>query len=99
MVYYTYSEEKPHNQNKTLQEAGREKNMEMRNNLQKYVSNLGIGISVEQLVKNIYKFLSMVRGSDNGICIVNDRYLEIDGTTFQFIRKKSTEAWVVKVIK
>jgi len=73
--------------------------MEMRNNLQKYVSNLGIGISVERLVKNIYKFLSMVRGADDGICIVNDRYLEIDGTTFQFIRKKSAEAWVVKVIK
>ena len=73
--------------------------MEMRNNLQNYVSDLGIGISVEKLVKNVYKFLSMVRGSDDGICIVNDRYLEIDGTTFQFIKRKSAEAWVVKVIE
>ena len=70
----------------------------MKTNLENFVNTYGIGISVEKLVSKTYFFLRGIRGSDDGICIINDRYLEIDGTRYQFIKSRKTFSWKVKVI-
>ena len=70
----------------------------MKTNLENFVNTYGIGISVEKLVSKVYFFLTSIRGSDDGICVVNDRYLEVDGTTYQFIKSRKTSSWKVKVI-
>lgn len=70
----------------------------MKTNLESFTNSYGIGISVEKLVKKVYSFLAIIRGSDDGICIINDRYLEVDGTVYQFIKSRKTLSWKVKVI-
>lgn len=64
--------------------------------VQNYLNGFGTGISKEKLVSKVYWFLNF-----HGInsCILNDKYIEIENHIFEFIRKRSTDSWLVKIVK
>ncbi|MGN1025511.1 MAG: hypothetical protein ACI4P4_03795 [Faecousia sp.] len=64
----------------------------MMNKLQQMVSGYGLGITVERLASDIYWQL-VAEGEKP--CIVNSRYIEIDGVTYQFRRTRSKGCWTV----
>lgn len=64
----------------------------MLNALQEMVNGYGFGITVEKLVREIYWALV---ADGKRPCIVNSRYLEIDGVTYQFRRTRSKGCWTV----
>lgn len=61
--------------------------------LQNYVSRFGFGISVRDLADKAY--WEMVKlGHD--VCLLNDRYLIVDGTTYLFSKSRKQGGWIVK---
>lgn len=66
-----------------------------RTDLQNYIDNFGFGISVKELASRSY-WTMQVAGHE--VCIVNDRYLEIDGTTFLFSKSRRNGGWIAKPI-
>ena len=64
--------------------------------LQKFVEKFGLGISVEALAVNAYHHM---RALGHMACIWNDRYLEVDGQKFQFIKSRANGCWKVKAFK
>ena len=68
---------------------------EIMDKLQKYVNLYGLGISKERLIDKAYWQFEL---SGHNCCVVNDRYLKIDGNEFQLIKSKSQGRWVVKEI-
>lgn len=64
--------------------------------IQNYLNGFGAGISKEKIVSKVYWFLNF-----HGInsCILNDKYIEIENHVFEFIRKRSTDSWLVKIVK
>lgn len=63
--------------------------------LQNFVDNFGFGISRENLVSKAY-FQMKALGFD--VCIVNSRYLEVNGTTYLFSKSRKAGGWVIKAI-
>lgn len=63
--------------------------------LQKYVENYGFGISVRELASKAYRYMEC-NGHD--VCIINDRYLEVDGVAFLFSKSKKHGRWIVKTL-
>lgn len=61
--------------------------------LQNFVDGFGFGISVEKLADKAYRQMKLL-GRD--VCIVNDRYLEVDGTTYLFSKSRKHGRWIVK---
>lgn len=61
--------------------------------LQNFVDGFGFGISVEKLADKAYRQMELL-GHD--VCIVNDRYLEVDGTTYLFSKSRKHGRWIVK---
>lgn len=61
--------------------------------LQNFVNNFGLGISKEKLVEKAYRQLS-VDGHD--CCILNGKYLIIDGKEYQLIKSKKENRWIAK---
>ena len=61
--------------------------------LQKFVSRFGLGLRVEELAVNAYYHM---RALGHMVVIVNDRYLEVDGQRFQFIKSRANGCWKVK---
>jgi len=59
------------------------------------VERFGIGMSVSELASKVY-FMMVAEGFDP--CIVNDRYLECNGQTYQFIKSRVNGCWKVKEI-
>ena len=64
----------------------------MKNKLQEMVAGYGFGYSVTELVSRVYWSL-VAEGLRP--CVVNDRYLEIDGVTYQFRKTRSKGCWTV----
>lgn len=66
--------------------------------LKNYVAGFGTGISVEKFVAQIYRFLMSIASSEmrEKICILNDRYLVVNGIRYQFIKRRSAGRWEVK---
>lgn len=64
----------------------------MLNKLQAVVNGYGFGISVEGLASNVYHELAAAGFHP---CIVNDRYVEIEGVTYQFRKTRSKGHWTV----
>lgn len=60
--------------------------------LQNFVDNYGFGISKEKLVEKAYWNLC----SDHDCCIINEKYIGIDGKEFQLIKSKKQNRWIVK---
>lgn len=67
----------------------------MKDKLQDIVNYYGFGISVKELVSSVYRILSRT-GED--VCIVNDRYLKVNGSTYQLRKTRSKGHWTVKEI-
>lgn len=61
--------------------------------LQNFVDGFGFGISVEKLADKAYRQMELL-GHD--VCLVNDRYLEVDGTTYLFSKSRKHGRWIVK---
>ena len=51
--------------------------------LQNYIDGYGFGISVQKL-------------ADHKVCMVNERYLEVDGTTYLFSKSRKHGRWIAK---
>jgi len=60
--------------------------------LQNFVSQFGLGISKEQLVRKAY-FHMVANGYD--ACILNEKYIIIDGEEYQLIKSRKN-GWTVK---
>jgi len=60
--------------------------------LQEMVNGYGFGISVEVLASEIY---GKAKAQGFNPCIVNDRYIEVDGVTYQFRKTRSAGHWTV----
>ncbi len=63
--------------------------------LQNYLDGFGLRISVEKLAGKAYDHMA-AKGYE--VCMVNERYLEVDGTTYIFSRSKKHGRWIAKVI-
>lgn len=63
------------------------------NELQKFVDGFGLGISKEKLIVKAYRFLEAA-GFD--CCILNDKYIIIDGVSFQLIKSRKADRWIAK---
>lgn len=61
--------------------------------LQNYVSRFGFGISVRDLASKAYWEMVKI-GHD--VCILNDRYLIVDGITYLFSKSRKRGGWIVK---
>ena len=64
----------------------------MKEKLQEMVNGYGFGMYVRELVHEIYWRL-VAEGYKP--CTVNERYLEIDGVTYQFRKTRSKGCWTV----
>lgn len=64
----------------------------MKEMLQEMVNGYGFGISVEGLASEVYHQL---RAQGSEPCIVNDRYIEVDGVTYQFRKTRAKGHWTV----
>lgn len=63
--------------------------------LQNYIEGFGFGISVKELANKAYNFMA---SKGHEVCMVNDRYLEVDGTTYLFSKSRKHGRWIAKVI-
>ena len=61
--------------------------------LQSFVNGYGLGISKENLISKAYRQLTS-EGHD--CCIINGRYISIDGKEYQLIKSRKNDGWIVK---
>ena len=61
--------------------------------LQNYIDGFGFGISVKELAHKAYRQMEAL---GHKVCIVNDRYLEVDGTTYLFSKSRKAGGWIAK---
>ena len=65
----------------------------MRENIQAIVNKFGLGISVQALADEVYNKLAL---AGENPCILNDRYIEVNGAKFQLVKAKAKGQWIVK---
>lgn len=63
--------------------------------IEDFVANFGTGISVEKMASMVYWNLF---DKVDDACIVNTKYVKLNGKEFQLIRRKSKCMWEVKEI-
>ena len=68
----------------------------MLNKLQDIVNKYGFGLSVRDMASIVYSELC-AEGFEP--CIVNDRYIEVDGVAYQFRKTRSKGHWTVNRIR
>ena len=61
--------------------------------LQNYIDGYGFGISVKELAHKTYRHMA---SNGHKVCIVNDRYLDVDGTTYLFSKSRKNGRWIAK---
>ena len=61
--------------------------------LQNYIEGYGFGISVKELAHRAYRYME---SKGHKVCMVNERYLEVDGTTYFFSKSRKNGRWEVK---
>lgn len=61
--------------------------------LQNYIEGYGFGISVKELAHKAYWHMA---SNGHKVCIVNDRYLDVDGTTYLFSKSRKNGRWIAK---
>ena len=61
--------------------------------LQNYIDGYGFGIRVKELASRAYSHMA---AKGHKVCIVNDRYLEVDGTTYLFSKSRKHGRWIAK---
>ena len=65
--------------------------------IQNFIDQYGFRISVKDLADMTYTELRM-DGFEN-VCIVNDRYIEVDGVTYYFSKSMKHRRWIAKEVK
>ena len=65
----------------------------MREKIQAIVNQFGLGISVQELADKVYGQLA---AEGENPCIVNDRYIEVNGANYQLVKAKAKGQWIVK---
>lgn len=63
--------------------------------LQNYINNYGLRTSLKELVSRAYWEM---KAKGHEACVINDRYIEVDGKTYYFSRSKKAGHWVLKEI-
>ena len=61
--------------------------------LQNFLDGYGFGISVKELAHRAY---GQMKALGHEVCIVNVRYLEVDGTTYLFSKSRKHGRWIAK---
>ena len=61
--------------------------------LQNFVNQYGLGLSKENLADAAYDAMKVL-GHD--VCLLNDKYLIVDGVNYQFIKSRKNNCWIVK---
>lgn len=61
--------------------------------LQNYIDGFGFGINVKELAHRAYRHMESLGYK---VCIVNDRYLEVDGRTYLFSKSRKAGGWIAK---
>lgn len=61
--------------------------------LQRFVDGYGFGISVQKLAEKSYW---QMQAEGHQVCMVNERYLEVDGVTYYFSKSRKAGVWIVK---
>ena len=61
--------------------------------LQNYVDRFGFGISVKELCRESYRAMARL---GHEVCILNDQYLTVDGTTYSFCKSCKQGRWIIK---
>ena len=61
--------------------------------LQNFIDGYGFGISVEKLAEKAYRYME---SKGYQVCMVNERYLEVDGTTYLFSKSRKNGRWIAK---
>lgn len=61
--------------------------------MQDFVNGYGIGMTKQDLVSELYWYL---KEQGHEVCVLNDKYLIVDGTDYQFIKSNKTRSWIVK---
>ena len=70
-----------------------EKEAKTMKELQNYIENFGFGISAAKLADKAYNYMA---AKGHKVCLVNERYLEVDGTTYLFSKSKKHGRWIAK---
>lgn len=65
----------------------------MKNTIEQITSKFGFGMSVEELASRVYVELEALGFEP---CLVNDRYVEVNGTTYQLRKMRSKGHWTVR---
>ena len=55
--------------------------------------NYGFGMSVKEAVNIVYRDL---RANGYEVCIVNDRYIEVEDQSFQLLKTRSKGHWTAR---
>lgn len=61
--------------------------------LQRGVDRYGLGISKEQLATRMYRAME---AAGHHASILNDKYVTVNGKTYQFIKSQKEGRWIVK---
>ena len=67
--------------------------MTAKETIQNFIDGYGFRISVKDLADLTYTELRMAGFQP---CIVNDRYIEVDGTTYLFSKSRKHGRWIAK---
>lgn len=61
--------------------------------LQNFINGYGLGISKEKLIEKAYRQLE---SEGNDCCILNGRYIIINGEELQIIKSRKEDRWIAK---
>lgn len=63
--------------------------------LQQIINGFGFGISKQKLIEKAYRVLE---SEGHETCILNDRYIIIDGIEYQVIKSNKQGCWIAKTM-
>lgn len=61
--------------------------------LQNFVDKFGLGISKDELIINAYHQL---KADGYKVCILNSKYIIINGKSYRLIKSRKENRWIVK---
>lgn len=62
--------------------------------IQNFINQYGLGMSVEEIAEKVYFYLVSLKYNP---CIINERYIEVNGSRYRFVKSKKYNGWVAKI--